>query len=357
MKKFWLVFIGCLFISSGFFIQSLLPQRKQLSSKISLPVTPTASPRIQTPITQESLFVPYWTLGTAQIPSSHNTYIYFGVVPGDNGIDTKEPGFVHLSSFTGSIVSSAKTLLTVRMIDQSTTEKILSDKDLQQKVITDAITLAKQKQFSGIVLDLEYNAIAFESVVNSITNFSTIFADTVKAHDLSFYQTLYGDTFYRGRPYNVKKIADRSDGIFVMAYDFHKANGDPGPNFPLIDRGDGYDFKQMTNDFLKYVPADKITVVFGLFGYDWTVDEKGQSQKQAESLSTNQILQKFVRQCSFKDCAVNKNDSFETNVIYKDENGLKHTVWFEDLTSVDRKKDFLQTKGVSSIGFWANGYF
>lgn len=351
MKKFWF-FVMALAVGTSFFLPKEQSKKTTLISEISS-ITPTSTPQSFS----QALFVPYWTLA-ASPSGDYQRFIYFGITPSTTGVQLQESGYTSLHLFTQRFhTPKSKRLLAVRMVDADVSEKILQDPALQQKIIQETITIAKENHFDGVVLDLEYNAIAFESVVTSITQFSSNFATTVTSNNLLFYQTFFGDTFFLGRPYDVKKLASMDDGIFVMAYDFHKANGNPGPNFPFSDTSDDYTFQTMVSDFEKAVDKKKITIVFGMFGYDWTVDEKDRSTKPAVSMSTDDILQKFVVHCAYKDCTVQQNNALETQVKYIDGNGNRHSVWLEDRTSVEIKKEFLQKKGINSIAFWANGYF
>ena len=134
---------------------------------------------------------------------------------------------------------------------------------------------------NGIVLDLEIAAIPFDSLVKKINKFTGTFYSASKKNNLTFSLTLYGDLFYRARPYDVKTLALNADSIMIMAYDLHKARGNPGPNFPLIGADKfGYDLTKMTDEFLQSVPPQKITVIFGVYGYDWLVTKKNSRSKQ-----------------------------------------------------------------------------
>ncbi|HSD98209.1 MAG TPA: glycosyl hydrolase family 18 protein [Patescibacteria group bacterium] len=314
----------------------------------------TQQPAPSTAIVETTLFVPYWSEDT--INSGYSTYVYFGITPTVDGISTKDDGYGGIPSFVAATQGST-TLLTVRMLPGDTTENILQNNASQDAVIQDSIDIAKQNGFDGIVLDLEYSGLAFPSVTQSITDFSKTFADKVKTAHLSFYQTLFGDTFYLARPYNVTAIAKNADGIFVLAYDFHKANGTPGTNFPFESYADAdYNFVQMVKDFGKQVAKEKLTIIFGMFGYDWTIDQQGRPIHAAESLTTNEMLSKFSS-CHLKDCKVVTHPEGEIEATYTDSANQGHDVWFENLTSVEYKKQFLQKNGISKIGFWANGYF
>ncbi len=50
-------------------------------------------------------------------------------------------------------------------------------------------------------------------------------------------------------------------------------------------------------------------------------------------------------------------NSGENQVRYVDDAGKQHVVWFEDWDSVAKKQEYLESKGIKSLGFWAYSYF
>lgn len=305
------------------------------------------------------LFVPYWALDGNIDSMGFDELIYFGIKINKDGIDTNESGYQNIGRFVNYSDVNSKKLLTVRILDQELGSLILKDKKLQNKVIRESIDIALKNSFSGLVLDFEIQGIPFEAFTKSISDFYSEFYDNSHKKSLAFYITLYGDTFYRIRPYDVGILAKESDGIFVMAYDLHKANGDPGPNFPLFGKEVfGYDFKSMVSDFAQIVPREKLTVIFGLFGYDWKIDEVNKSKEPAQALTLNQIKGKFLSGCVLGSCKINRdNKSSETNISYIDSDNNKHIVWLEDMESVSRKLKYLYSDNVGSYGFWAYSYY
>ncbi len=303
------------------------------------------------------LFVPYWTIGSEKIPTDYDTVIYFGITVGQNGINRTEDGYRKLKLFTQ--IKQQRSLLVVRMLDADVNAKALRDKNFQKEIIAESIEIAKSNGFSGIVLDFEYNALAFDSVVSGITLFSTNFASSAHKSSLSYFQTMYGDVFYRLRPFDVGAIGKKIDGFFVLAYDLHKANGDPGPNFPLSGKEEyGYDLHTMMSDFLKVVPSNKLIVTFGLYGYDWTISDKNQSLGLASSLSDSEIMHKFSPSCMYAQCVSHTDQlSQEIKLTYADASSKKHIVWYENQDSVEIKKKFLKTQGVEATALWAWSYF
>lgn len=306
------------------------------------------------------LFVPYWTITNNKIDSGgYSKLIYLGITANEKGIDRTEPGYKNLSIFLQNTDPKKRKLLGVRLINQDINEKILDDKTFQKKIIADSIQIAKDNNFEGILLDFEYSALKFDQVVNKVTAFNDYFSKESHNGNLFFYITAYGDTFYRARPFDLPSIEKNIDGIYVLAYDFHKANGNPGPNFPLNLRPDeDYDFKIMTQDFISKITPDKIIVTLGLFGYDWTVGEKGASTKKASPISFSQANQNFLQSCKLQNCKVMTDQSSkETEVTYTDANGQNHDSWFESMSSIKVKKQFLSSKKINRTAIWAYSYF
>lgn len=318
-------------------------------------ITPTSIPEASS----TTLFVPYWTLTSAPLPKNVTALAYFGIDANTNGIDTTDAGFRDIEEFVQKAPKNEKTYLVVSLLDENTDEKILYNKDFQQKMVSQSIAIAQKYGFTGIILDLEYKALSFDEVIATTTNFTKNFATAAHKNKLLFYQALYGDTIFLLRPYDVAAIGKNTDGIFILAYDFHKTDGNPGPNFPLHPLPDeDYSFVQMIQDFKKQVPIQKLRVVYGMFGYDWEINRKGESTDTGVSLTTQEAQQKFLPTCALSDCVVLRDKiASEMQVKYKDSQDNMHEVWFEDMQSVNQKENYASSQGINASGFWAYGYF
>ena len=360
MKR--ILFIIVLFLFAGFAAVSIVKNKvnKDLNQPVYSPTTiptPSLSPIKIKGKASLSLFVPYWTLNNSVIDANEfDKLIYFGVKPDKQGIS---PDDEELKKFNESRPADSTVWLAVRMTDNQENLSILGDGQLEQKIVDQSIAAAVNNNMSGVVLDLEISAIPFESLTKQINKFSSLFYTESKKSELSYSLTLYGDSLYRSRPYEIKTLAQNADSVMIMAYDLSKANGNPGPNFPLTGHEKyGYDLGQMSDDFLQFVPAGKINVVFGLFGYDWIVDDKGNMTKAATSLTFSQIKQKFLDNCDFNDCKISRDtQAGETNISYVDRDNNKHLVWFEDMESVAQKEDYLKQRGINSFSYWAYSYY
>ncbi len=337
----------------------LLNKKSQTKDKKHIKQTRSADGQVnKDEITNKtSIFVPYWSLEEGDF-DQYNRLIYFGVAGTTNGIDENEAGFLNLENFNEQAVGKEK-YLAVRLTDSETNFAVLKNKTSQQKIVEDAVKIAKNYGFSGIVLDLELFTLFGTEIPEQINEFVQLFHRDSKDNGLRLSVAIYGDVFYRKRLFDVKTIAENSDEIMVMAYDFHKSIGEPGPNFPLEGKEKyGYDFKTMINDFLAVVPVEKLTVIFGMYGYEWTVDEQKRPLKAASSLTLNQIREKYLSDCTLKNCVIFRDkQAGESEVNYVDDEARLHIVWFEDDVSVDTKKEYLMEEGIGSFSYWAYSYF
>lgn len=362
MKRFIVFVVIVLVVLVSIFIVFRVV-REKVGKDLSQPVyQPALSPTPTVALsplhhTNTSLFVPDWTL--ENISGGYDQYIYFGVTPTKDGLVTTDITTKDINDFLSAVPQGGKTLLALEMENTEINGDILQSKTLSQKVASQTVSLAQANGFSGVVLDLETGGIPLSALIDEINDFVSQLDSEAKASHMQFAVTLYGDTFYRLRPFDVKTIAAHSDMVMIMAYDFHKARSTPGPNFPLSGKSTyGYDMGQMADDFLQVVPNQKLSVIFGLFGYDWTVDSQGNAIGQAQALTDLQIQNKFLNDCSFKDCQITRDPvSAETVIHYTDDSGQKHIVWFDDMNSVAAKEQFLRKQGIGNFAFWANSYF
>lgn len=307
---------------------------------------------------ERSVFVPYWSLQNTEGLSEYDSVIYFGISVNSEGVNRSDQGFTNMQSFVNSVPTS-ETYLTVRMLDTETNLEILESNEAQKKVIADVISITQEYGFDGVVLDLELSVIPFTDVKENISMFMTMFSEELEAQDLVFNITLYGDTYYRSRPYDVKKLGAVADNVYIMAYDFHKSRGEPGPNFPFSGQKTyGYDFQQMIHDFSKDIPVEKLTVIFGMYGYDWTLGSQGMPLTSATAFSLADAQEGFVPNCNYTSCVVQRDsESKEMKGTYIDEERYKHEIWFEDDESVKIKTEYIKEQGIDSVIYWTWGYW
>ena len=315
-----------------------------------------------------AIFIPYWKTsqldGKISIPNITNLTneeikpIYFGLSVDENGLMKDEIGFKNLPQFISNF-DSKPMAITIRMLNDDTNIKILKNPDSQNNIINSLGSLLTQYPFSELILDLELKSLSTERTIDQINKFVKKVANETHYHDRVFSMTIYGDVFYRQRPFDIQNLNGFTDRFYIMTYDFHKSYGLPGPNFPLVqNENENYDMKLLIDDLLRFTSSEKIVVVFGLYGYDWTVDDKDRPLKSAKAITLSQIRDKFLNNCSYKNCSINRdNKSSESHITYIDEEEKKHELWFEDENSISAKISYLKSQDISSFAFWAFGYY
>lgn len=359
MKWKLIIVLGILLglVVAFFFSKNKKEVKPPVKTKV---VAPTTTPT-PVPLRMKSVFVPYWSDVTETSDfESYDRLIYFGVTASKKGMVKDDPGYVKMENFLKATADKPqKRWLGVRMTDTDANLEILNSLSSWDTIASDAVSIARENKFDGVVLDLEMAALSSDGLRKRIVEFVTKIHTELAPDKIPLGLTIYGDVFYRKRPYDLEALAQNSEEIMIMAYDFHKSYGESGPNFPLLGRGTyGYDFGVMIRDFLLFVPEDKLTVIYGMYGYDWVVDEKKRPIKPAKSVTLHEVRSKFLNGCEDKNCIVRRDEkAFESEVNYIDEFANYHIVWFEDQVSVDKKSELMRQKGIDSIAYWAYGYY
>ncbi|QDZ08029.1 glycosyltransferase [Sphingomonas panacisoli] len=132
------------------------------------------------------------------------------------------------------------------------------------------------------------------------------------------------------------KIVDR---VFLMSYDEHELSGPPGPIASQAW------FAKTVADAARGIPASKLVVAIGNYGYDWygtggdpmTVEEAWQAARDSGAVPV------FDR--------ASGNSGF----AYEDDDTGKHVVWLLDAASAYNEIAFLRRAGIGGVALWRLG--
>lgn len=366
MKRYFIAIILILAIMSWNHARTTEDTVELQTAPINTSNTGLIRPKTALPENTYSLFVPYWNIPDSF--SSFNTIplqmdrfaniIYFGVTATREGvIDTNETGYLHMESFDAMWDNSENTTktLTLRLTNQGVVDALLSDVTLVKRLAEDFSSLAVQHNYSGVVIDLEYSALATQKTKQQITNTLNVFALNARKHTLSFSVTIYGDVFYRVRPYDLKKIGNIADEVIIMAYDFTKRNQLPGPLFPF--QSEGYNFINLLNDITRVVPESKITIAYGLYGYVWQTDRQKRPLKAATAKTYSQFLS-YMKSCFPPICRIQKKPPSYELVITKDNGDNTFTILYgESPESIQKKIQASRSFFINKSAIWVYGFY
>ncbi len=348
---FVLLFVFLLFAKQKKRSATFLNTKKRQNITL-ISVTPPPAPL---GVQKKSIFIPYWALGQGNYEKKYNEYYYFGITPNGNGEIEDEQGKKNMELIDNALTD--KTTLVLRMMDKNSIDLLMGSVTVHERLVQNIRNILKENGMKGVALDMEIPFSLNTERPIQITNFVQKICSSIKSDYKTCDLIVYGDVFYHGRPYDISSLAGIVDKVLIMAYDFHKSSGEPGPNFSFEGKEKyGYDFKTMLRDFSSVVPKEKLVVIFGMYGYDWTLNEQGIPLKSAEALTLIQIKNKissFVAPYN----KIAETGSGEKAITYVDGNGRKHIMWWEDEESARIKAEYLKTQGIAEVSYWANGYF
>jgi hypothetical protein len=143
----------------------------------------------------------------------------------------------------------------------------------------------------------------------------------------------------RNKAQDYAAIGAAADMVCVMAYDWHWSTSTPGPIAP-------YDWVQRVIQYtLTQIPASKVILGVGLFGYDWV-------GSQGQSLTWDQVTATAEKYSAPEQWDVG---SQSPHLSYTDAAGQQHEVWYEDARSVQARFDLARRSELGGIELWRLG--
>jgi cellulose synthase/poly-beta-1,6-N-acetylglucosamine synthase-like glycosyltransferase/peptidoglycan/xylan/chitin deacetylase (PgdA/CDA1 family)/spore germination protein YaaH len=171
---------------------------------------------------------------------------------------------------------------------------------------------------------------------------------------------LYVNTPVSDDDFDLKGIADHSDGLLLMNYDQHQTDSGPGPIA-------GQDwFIDNLREVMKVVPKEKLICSLGSYGYDWTttlpaptapgkkpVKQPPPKVLNARNLSTQEAWQA----ASDSESQVELDgDSLNAHFAYDDLDAhVRHQVWFLDAVTVLNQMRAARALGLRTYALWRLG--
>ncbi len=216
--------------------------------------------------------------------------------------------------------------------------------------------LAANPAYRGLSLDFEEIPDNAQPGFNALV--AAIYADF---HPRNL--RLYVNVPVGNKAFDLKYLADHSDGLLVMNYDEHETSSDPGP----IASQDW--FVDNLKNILKIVPKEKIICSMGSFGYDWSLalpPEKTNPAKAkppknpaplkvlgAHDISTQAAWQAAYDSESQIDL---DDDSMNVHFAYDDVDAhVRHEIWFLDAVTVLNEMRAARALGIQTYALWQLG--
>lgn len=142
--------------------------------------------------------------------------------------------------------------------------------------------------------------------------------------------------------------ADNADFVVLMDYDQHAEDSQAGPIAP-IDW-----FSNNITQALAHIPANKLVIGIGNYGYDWSTDQKGQLARSIsyQEAVTNALEARDDLPPSQR--IVFDRQSLNSHYSYEDDDG-HHEVWLLDGPSAYNQYKFVREANLRGSALWVLG--
>jgi spore germination protein YaaH len=258
----------------------------------------------------------------------------------EGGVSYEDPSILSFLRANGILVIPTVANILNGAWDGALVSRIIADPALTTVNIESLVQLAVTQGYDGIDLDYENlsasDRLAFTSFVNQL-------AVALHANGKLLAVNLYAKTSEPGtwggpQAQDWWAIGQVVDQVRIMTYEYHWSTSGAGPIAPVDWVGDVLAFARTT------MPAEKIMQGVPLYGYDWV----GQSGVDVVWEQTMALVKQYGATVRWD--AASASSWFE--YVAK---RARHTVWFENASSVDAKLQVNISQGVGGVSFWRLG--
>ena len=235
------------------------------------------------------------------------------------------------------------TLMIGNEFNRENAHRLLNSKTNRTRFAKNTLAILKKDHYKGVNIDIEN---VQGSDRNVYTKLIKELAEVLKPKGFSLSVSLQPKTADHplmtwNYAYDYKAIAKYVDYLLIMTYDEHYKSSLPGSVASI-----GW-VKKVVAYTKTVVPADKILLGIGSYGYDWSTKGKTVSRTYEESMK---LAKKYKVKIVFD--RVTKTPNFS----YKDGKGIRHIVWFENAQSLSYKLDVVNAENLKGIGIWRLGH-
>lgn len=231
--------------------------------------------------------------------------------------------------------------LVVTSFSDSTTNAVLSSSALRQTAIQNISSLISQVGGHGVNIDIEgLDSSQRQNMVSFIQELKQVIPEVWIATPAVDWNGAWD--------YDV--LANTSDGLFIMGYDYHWSGGDPGPVGPLYGGSPWsiWSIDWTIQDYRNYLaPDNKIVVGFPLYGREWQT-----TNNSIPGVSTGTSTS-VTYSSGFAGCSKLFDQVSRTPYCFP--NGTSQR-WVDDQDSIEEKVDYAVSEGLLGFGFWALTY-
>jgi len=296
---------------------------------------------------------PYWkdTSWVKYDFSLLSTIAYFGAEANASGGIDSWNGWPPNNLISEAHSAGVEVVLTVTLFNSNYISSLLSNETYRQNLITTLVNSVSSAGADGVNIDFEgLPSSQKENMVQFTTDLKNAFNTAIPGSQV----TLATPAVDWSGAWDYDVLAGISDGLMIMAYDYHWSNAPTtGPVAPLTGWGT-YNVTWTINDYLTWSGGlnDKLILGCPYYGYDWPAES---SEAGAVVDSTGSAKSYSIAEPSAISYGkIRDNDSQSPWYRYQDSGW--HQCWYDDSLSLSLKYDLVNQFDLQGVGIWALGY-
>ncbi len=219
---------------------------------------------------------------------------------------------------------------------------VMDDPARRARTIQAVLDLLDRFGYDGVDVDFEHATTARK---DDFTRFMADMSQAVRARGKVFSLTIpgkrAGSQSWGG--YDYPALAPLADRVKIMTYGYSGPwSRTPGPIAPVTW------IRQVMDYAVTTMPAGKIQIGIPFYGYDWPLNQTD----PIRSVTWNTAQPRLARSAAGMRFDATRG---ETTFDYRDEQGVDHTVWFQDDRAIAAKCDVVRQYGAGGLSIWALG--
>lgn len=221
---------------------------------------------------------------------------------------------------------------------------VLTNGDIQDALVGNVLDTLSRKGYQGLDVDFEYvfpqDGPAYAAFVARLRRALTPLGLPVVVALAPKTSAQQRGLLYEAHDYAALGAA--ADQVFLMTYEWGYTYSAPMAVAPLPN------VRRVVEYALTEIPAEKIWLGIPNYGYSWPLPTDP-GVTRATSISNQYALElarKYGAEIQYDETA--QSPWFR----YRDEDGGRHEVWFEDARSIRAKLGLIREYGLSGAGYW-----
>ncbi len=295
---------------------------------------------------------PYWSGSKWQ---NYNydlltTIAYFSAEANGNGDLTNLHGWPKTDLINKAHENGVEVVLVVTLFNKTDLETLLSSSDNRNRLINNLVTQVENGNADGVNIDFEaFPASQKSNLVTFVKDLRKALRDKISHAKV----TLATPAVDWSSAWDFNALANESDGLFIMGYDYHwKGSSTAGPVSPL--KGGSYNVTKTVNTYLSATGNNGEKIILGIpyYGYQWAANS---GNKGANTTASGTAVIYANAENNAKSYGRLWDDASKTP-WYKYQNNGWYQTWYDDSLSLSKKYDFALSKNLGGVGMWALGY-